>query len=233
MRRSVPRRHGTGPYELLTQPPRATWCAYDRDVPTLRNIVLVTVAPLALAVAGAVHPHGLSRETAADWAQLHVVLLPFFPLLVLGLVVPLWHRPRPDLAGFATVVAWAGAFLYAVFYTGLDAVAGIAAGTAVEHAERTADIGPVKAPLYDMGESLGQAGAYALIVAVVAAAVALVPEHGARVVPGTVVLLASGWSFVDSHIFWPRGVVTMLGFALGFALLAVGTARRGSGPRGS
>lgn len=210
-----------------------TWRTYDHGVPTIRSIVLVTVAPLVLAAAGAAHPHGLSRATAADWTQLHIALLPVFPLLALGLIVPLWHRPRPNLAGFATVVAWAGAFLYAAFYTGLDAVAGIAAGTAVEHAARTADTGPVKAPLYDMGESLGQAGAYALIVAVVAAAVALVPEHGARVVPGTVVLLAAGWSFTDSHIFWPRGVVTMLGFALGFALLAVGTARSASVPRGS
>lgn len=202
-------------------------------MPTIRNLVLVTVAPLVLAAAGAVHPHGLSRATAADWTQLHIALLPVFPLLALGIVVPLWRRPRPDLAGFATVVAWAGAYVYAAFYTGLDAVAGIGAGTAVEHAARTAETGPVKAPLYDLGESLGQAGAYALIVAVVATAVALFPEHGARVVPGTVVLLAAGWSFVDSHIFWPRGVWTMVGFALGFALLAVGTARSRSLPRRS
>jgi hypothetical protein len=202
-------------------------------VPTIRRVILVTFAPLALAVAGAAHPHGLSRATAADWAHLHIALLPVFPLLALGLLVPLWRRPRRDLTGLATVVAWAGTFVYAAYYTGLDAVAGIAAGTAVQHASRTADTGAVKAPLYDMGESLGQAGVYALIVAVVAAAVALAPEHGARVVPGTVVLLAAGWSFVDSHIFWPRGVVTMLGFALGFALLAVGTARSRSVPRGA
>jgi hypothetical protein len=202
-------------------------------VPTIRRVILVTFAPLALAVAGAAHPHGLSRATAADWAHLHIALLPVFPLLALGLLVPLWRRPRRDLTGLATVVAWAGTFVYAAYYTGLDAVAGIAAGTAVQHASRTADTGAVKAPLYDMGESLGQAGVYALIVAVVAAAVALAREHGARVVPGTVVLLAAGWSFVDSHIFWPRGVVTMLGFALGFALLAVGTARSRSVPRGA
>lgn len=189
----------------------------------IRNTILVTVAPLLLAAAGAAHPHGLTRATAAEWTQLHIALLPVFPLLTLGLLVPLWHRPRPDLAGFATAVAWTGAFTYAAFYTGLDAVAGIAAGTAVEHAAGTADIKPIKYPLYDAGESLGEIGAYALIVAVVATAVALCPKHGLRVVPGTVVLLAAGWSFTDSHIFWPRGVWTMLGFALGFALLAAGT----------
>lgn len=190
---------------------------------TIRRIALVTAAPLVLAAAGIAHPHGLSRSTAADWAQLHIALLPVFPLLTVGLLVPLWHRPRLGLAGFATVVAWAGAFVYAAFYTGLDAVAGIAAGTAVEHAGATASLGPVKRPLYDTGEALGQVGAYALIGAIAATAVALLAKNGVRVLPGTVVLLAAGWSFVDSHIFWPRGVWTMLGFALGFALLAWGT----------
>ncbi|MEX1655251.1 hypothetical protein ABZ960_19055 [Streptomyces pseudovenezuelae] len=201
---------------------------------TIRNIALVTTAPLVLAAAGVTHPHGLSRSTAPHWTHLHVALLPVFPLLAVGLLVPLWHHPRPDLTGFATVTAWTGAFLYAAFYTGLDAVAGIAAGTAVEHAPRTANLGPIKHPLYDIGESLGQVGAYALIGAVAATAVALFPKHGARVVPGTLVLLAAGWSFIDSHIFWPRGVWTMLGFALGFALLAVGTSRNGQpGTRGA
>ncbi|MET8170254.1 hypothetical protein ABZT34_39530 [Streptomyces sp. NPDC005329] len=198
---------------------------------TIRNIALGTAAPLMLAAAGAVHPHGLSRATASDWTQLHIALLPVFPLLTLGILVPLWHRPRPGLAGFATAVAWTGAFTYAAFYTGLDAVAGIAAGTAVEHAAGTANIEPIKHPLYDVGDSLGQLGAFALIIAVVATAVALFPKHGARVIPGIVVLLVAGWSFTDSHIFWPRGVWTMLGFALGFALLAAGTRRSKSIPR--
>ncbi|MFF5011176.1 hypothetical protein ACFY3G_51410 [Streptomyces phaeochromogenes] len=193
---------------------------------TIRRIALVTAAPLLLSAAGIAHPHGLSRSTAADWTHLHIALLPVFPLLTVGLLVPLWHRPRLSLAGFATVVAWAGAFVYAAFYTGLDAVAGIAAGTAVEHADATARLGPVKRPLYDTGEALGQAGAYALIGAIAATAVALLAKHGARVLPGTAVLLVAGWSFVDSHIFWPRGVWTMLGFALGFALLAWGTTGR-------
>ncbi|MFF7788556.1 hypothetical protein [Streptomyces sp. NPDC007991] len=191
---------------------------------TIRSIALVTAAPLLLAAAGIAHPHGLSRSTASDWTQLHIALLPVFPLLTVGLLVPLRQRPRLGLAGFATVVAWVGTFVYAAFYTGLDAVAGIAAGTAVEHAGETASLGPVKRPLYETGEALGQAGAYALIGAIAATAVALLPKHGARILPGTLVLLAAGWSFLDSHIFWPRGVWTMLGFALGFALLHWGAA---------
>ncbi|MGW1068698.1 hypothetical protein ACWD4F_29795 [Streptomyces aureus] len=191
---------------------------------TIRKIALATAAPLALAAAGLTHPHGLFRSTASHWTGMHIALLPVFPLLTVGLLIPLWHRPRPGLAGVATVVAWAGAFGYAVFYTGLDAVAGIAAGTAVGHVGPTASIGPVKHPLYDTGELLGHVGVYALIGAVAATAAALFPKHGVRILPGTAVLLGAGWSFVDSHIFWPRGVWTMVAFALGFALLAWGAA---------
>jgi hypothetical protein len=200
---------------------------------TIRTIVFVTAAPLLLAAAGLAHPHGLSRSTAADWTDLHIALLPVFPLLTIGLLVPLWRRPRLDLTGVATVVAWVCAFVYAAFYTGLDAVAGIGAGTAVEHVAETAALGPVKRPLYDTGEALGQAGVYALIAAIVATAVALLPRHGVRILPGTLVLLVAGWFFIDSHIFWPRGVWTMLGFALGFALLAWGTAGRSAPSRSS
>ncbi|MET7575386.1 hypothetical protein ABZT04_44100 [Streptomyces sp. NPDC005492] len=188
-------------------------------MPTLRRMCLVTAAPLLLAAAGLVHPHGLSRATAGEWAWLHIVLLPVFPLLVIGLLVPLWRRPGRDIAGIATVVTWLAAFTYAAYYTGLDAVAGIAAGTAVEHAPEQVSLASLKRPLFDTGDALGHAGTYALIVAVLATAVALAPRQRLRVLPGTAVLLVSGWSFIDSHIFWPQGVYTMLGFALGFALL--------------
>jgi hypothetical protein len=48
---------------------------------------------------------------------------------------------------------------------------------------------------------------------------ALVTRHGWRVLAGTVVLLVCAYEFYDSHIFYPRGVLTMLGFAVGFTLL--------------
>lgn len=67
-----------------------------RSSRVLRTTALVTAAPLLLAVAGLVHPRHLTPATAGDWAGLHVALLPVFPFLVLGLVVPLWGRPRRD-----------------------------------------------------------------------------------------------------------------------------------------
>jgi hypothetical protein len=183
-------------------------------------MALVTAAPLLLAVAGLVHPRHLTGATAGRWASLHVVLLPLFPFLVLGLVVPLWGRPRRDVEGVLTVVSWAGCLCFAAYYSGLDAVAGISAGTVVEHGVHGA-----AGRLFGVGDELGRAGVYGLAVASAATCAVLWRRHGVRVLPGAVVLLATCWSFVDSHIFWPRGVLTMLGFAVAFSLLTLAASR--------
>lgn len=193
-----------------------------------RTLALSVTGPLLLALAGLVHPGGLTPDTAAEWTTLHVWLVPVWPLLALGLIVPLWGRPERNAAGAATVLAWAGAYGYAAFYTALDCVAGIAAGTALRN---TGSRSAVR-PLYDLGDTLGYAGVYCLAAAVLAAAVPLFRRHGARVLPGVLVLLGCCWSFYDSHIFMPRGVLTMLGFALGFGLLAWAAARPGARPAG-
>jgi hypothetical protein len=196
----------------------------------LGRLAAVTVPSLVLALVGTlVHPSHLDGGTAHRWAGLHIALLPVFPLVAAGFVVPLLGRPR----GVATVVAWIAAFAYACFYSGLDAVAGIAAGTLVHHSTQPVDRGLLVDPLYEVGNRLGRIGAGAFIVAAVATCAALWGRHGVRVVPGGVVLVVAGWSFLDSHIFWPRGVFTMLGFAVGFALLlwAAAAERTGSQPR--
>lgn len=74
-----------------------------------RQIVLRTAAltfvPAVLAVAGLLHPHHLTQETAGRWVTLHLLLLPVFPLLAGALLLLLrelkgaWvtrsRRPRP------------------------------------------------------------------------------------------------------------------------------------------
>jgi hypothetical protein len=198
----------------------------------LRTLVLVTVTPLALALVGLFHPTGLNRSTADMWATMHIWLLPVFPLLALGLLVPLWGRPARDATGFATVVAWLGAAAFAALYTGLDAVAGIAAGTVQLHARPGQDVAPAITALFRVADSMGHAGVEALAVAVIAASVVLVRRRGPGVLAGTVVLLVCTYEFYDSHIFYPRGVLTMVGFAVGFALLSAPPAiTRRSAPR--
>ncbi|GAA2520565.1 hypothetical protein Ahu01nite_076210 [Winogradskya humida] len=181
-------------------------------------LLLVTLGPLLLALAGLIHPHGLSAATAHRWVQLHIVLLPAFPLLGLGFFVLLRERPRADLPGAATIVAWVCACVYAAGYTGLDAVAGIAAGTVAGQPGDPVQLRRLVLALYDTGDRLGHVAVYAFLVAVLAGTVALVSRHGLRVMPGTVVLLLAGYSFIDSHIFSPRGVQTMLAIGAGFAL---------------
>jgi hypothetical protein len=192
--------------------------------------MLVMLGPVLLALAGLVHPSGLSAATAHRWVWLHIVLLPVFPLLVLGFMVLLRQRPCGGMPRVARVVAWICATVYAAAYTGLDAVAGIAAGTvAGQHGDPT-ELRRLVLALYETGDRLGTVGVCAFLAATLAAAVSLGSTHGIRVVPGTVVLLAAGWSFIDSHIFSPRGVLTMLAMAAGFALLTWATTRRAGGP---
>ena len=184
-----------------------------------RTIGLVVVTPLGLAVVGLFHPTGLNPSTAHMWASMHIWLLPVFPMLTLGLIVPLWGRPARSVAGVATVVAWLAAAAFAALYTGLDAVAGIGAGTIEMERAPGQDVGPSVAALFHTADALGHAAVWALTAAVLAASLALVMRHGWWVLAGTAVLVVCTYEFYDSHIFYPRGVLTMIGFAIGFALL--------------
>ncbi|MFF8017986.1 hypothetical protein [Streptomyces sp. NPDC007929] len=186
------------------------------SLPALRATAPVTFAPLLLAVAGSMHPAHLTAATAGHWTAMHIALLPVFPFLVLGLVLPLRGRPLRGIDGVLALLAWAGSLCYAAFYSGLDAVAGISAGVVVDH-----HVHGAAGRLFATGDELGRAGVSGLVVAVLATSALLWRRHGVRVLPAALVLLAACWSFWDSHIFWPRGVLTMLGFALGFALLTL------------
>lgn len=93
----------------------------------------IVAAPLALAALGLTHPVHLDGDTALWWHQLHIVLLPLFPLLG----VNLWWL----LAGLTGPLPWVGriaGFVYIVFYGALDVLAGIAAGVVRERATQEA-----------------------------------------------------------------------------------------------
>jgi hypothetical protein len=170
------------------------------------------VPGLLLAGSGLVHPLALGPASAPWWTTLHVVLLPVFPLLA----VAQWLLLSPAPAALRRPGRLA-AFGFAAFYGGLDAVAGIAAGTVV-HTEHA--VTPVTGAVFGIGDTLGHAGALCFLAANVLIAVAAAREAAWRAAPGAAVLLAASVSFYDSHIFWPRGVVTMLGVATGMFLLA-------------
>ncbi|MFJ6564546.1 hypothetical protein ACIQMV_32770 [Streptomyces sp. NPDC091412] len=73
-------------------------------------------------------------------------------LVALGLLVPLWGRPRRDAEGALTVLARAGRICYAASYTGLDTVAGISTGTVAG-----GEVHEVVGRLFAAGDELGRA----------------------------------------------------------------------------
>ncbi|MFJ7217463.1 hypothetical protein [Amycolatopsis sp. NPDC098790] len=183
--------------------------------------LLFALPGLLLAGFGAVHPAVLDAATASWWAELHVLLLPVFPLpavaqWLLLTSAPPWLRWPGRLAAFG----------FAVFYGGLDAVAGIAAGTVV-HAQHGAT--PVVGAVFGVGDLLGHLGAGCFLAANALIVFAAISRARWRAVPGAVILLGASVSFLDSHIFWPRGVVTMIGVAVGTSWLSLAGARPDGG----
>jgi hypothetical protein len=167
---------------------------------------------VALAVIGLFHPMDLTPETAARWWQLHVLLLPVFPLLGVPLLVLLRDEGGP--------VVWIGriaVYVYAVFYTGLDTLAGIAAGVAVETEPGGS---PTALRLIALGNQLAEVGVWAFLFA--AFFTFLLVGAGARwrAFPGSLLLGVGAGTFLDAHIYWPKGTIAVLAIALGCALLA-------------
>lgn len=187
------------------------------------RIGAAAVPGLLLAGASLVHPGFLGPSTAQAWWQLHIPLIPLFPLLG-GAVLLVVQGGRGVLPWIARI----GAYLYACLYTALDSVSGIAAGLVTQRTGGGAEVGD----LFAVGDGLGHLGIVVLDVAVVVAATVVVraaagTDGGVRraatwVVPGVVVLLVASRGFFVHHIFSPDGTWAMLGFAAGFALLAAG-----------
>ncbi|HEY7489352.1 MAG TPA: hypothetical protein VH912_33245 [Streptosporangiaceae bacterium] len=183
---------------------------------------LIASPAVILAGMGCVHPAHLGAGTAQWWSTLHVLLLPVFPLLgaaqwVLLADAPVWLRRTGRVAAAS----------FAVYYTGLDAVDGIAAGALVHAEGRWTS---ATAAVFHIGDRLGHLGAWSFLAASLAIAAASTLRAGLAALPGGLLLLASSVSFLDSHIFWPRGVVTMLGIAGGMSLLAMAEPMRRSPP---
>lgn len=184
----------------------------------------VAVPGLTLAVIGLFHPTTLAPSTATTWWQLHVLLLPLFPLLA----VALWVLLR----GEGGVLAWLAriaAYGFATFYTGLDTLAGIAAGIAVETEQGGSQ---TALDLIALGNDLAVIGVTCFLAACVLTGVVLVRRDGMRALPGAAVLVVSAVPFLPGHIYWPMGGLAMVGVAVGCALLAAaGPGLPVNGPR--
>ncbi|WP_213813682.1 hypothetical protein [Glaciihabitans sp. dw_435] len=179
--------------------------ASDSRLRTLGTIAVVAIPPLMLAVVGISHPMILTAQSAEYWRNLHIAILPVFPLL--------GFAPWLIVRGYVAWVSWltgALGFLYAAFYTALDVLAGIGAGGL-----KLDDMGMATGTVFGLGDDIGRVGSIAFIAAVTVAAIVAVLRSGGLAIPGGVMVLLGSVLFYDDHIFFPEGV-------LGQFLLAVG-----------
>jgi hypothetical protein len=186
---------------------------------TLRRLglyVAVALPPLVLAAIGVTHPQHLTMASALYWRNLHIVTLPIFPLL--GFSPWLIVRFRHNLA-----LSWAAGilgFVFAVFYTGLDVLAGIGAGGL-----KLDSMGMATTTVFGLGNSLGAIGAIALICAALLAGVVSIVSAGWRAIPGALLVLVGSIFLWRDHIYFPIGVLGQLFLALGWVALVAALRR--------
>ena len=174
------------------------------------NVGIAIGVPLVIALLGLTHPAHLTFDDARRWRDLHVVLLPLFPLLGLG---P-WFVARAVDRTYGSVAAVLG-YVYACFYTALDVLAGIGAG-GLKLAHDRGGFGVV----FGLASDLGQVGSIALIAASALACGCALRVAGWTTAPGTALVLAGDFGFMQEHVYWPGGVLSMLAIAAGWGAIA-------------
>ncbi|WP_344866674.1 hypothetical protein [Planomonospora alba] len=207
----------------MTTPPLADLLR-RRRAPARRTALRVAAlasVPVVLALTGLLHPHHLTPDTAERWTTLHLLLLPLFPLLAGSPLLLLRGMGGP----WATT-ARLGCYIYAIFYTALDAIAGVAYGTLTANTDDPATLTRAGAALDVVGGTLGLIGSLGFLLASVATTAALAARHGGRrAAAGGTVLITASVLWLGSHIYWPEGVLTALALGLGFALLGIASPR--------
>jgi hypothetical protein len=176
----------------------------------LRLVLLVSAPAVAIALTGLLHPHHLTDETAGLWQVMHIVLIPLFPLI--GFAPWLIARRTSRVLG---AIAAVGGYGFATFYTSLDLLAGVGAGTL-----QIAGITEGKAPIYEIARVLGLVGVVSLVVACTAAGIAACFHNRLLAVPGGLLGIVGAALVQPGHIYPGLGTLAMLLLAAGFALLA-------------
>jgi hypothetical protein len=196
--------------------PNATTRARSSSIRRFGLYVAVAVPPLVLGIIGVTHPQHLTMASALYWRNLHVVTLPIFPLLGFAPWLIVRFRRNAALSWVAGILG----FVYAVFYTGLDVLAGIGAGGL-----KLDSMGMATSTVFGLGNSLGSVGAIALILAVLLAGIVSILSAGWRAIPGAVLVLGGSICLWHDHIFFPIGVLGQLLLALGWIALVLALRR--------
>ncbi|MEO6115957.1 MAG: hypothetical protein ABIP33_06195 [Pseudolysinimonas sp.] len=180
------------------------------------RLALAVVLPALLTlIVGLTHPASLTASTAQWWRDLHIVLLPVFPLI----------GAAPWLVARRTALPWRwlaglGGFLFAVFYTGLDVLAGIGAGSV-----QLAGHPEAKSSLYAIADIFGPIGAIGLAVAWAAATLGVMRVAGVRAIAGLFGVIGA-LLVLKSHVYFPVGTAGLALLIVGGAALALLPRRR-------
>lgn len=175
-----------------------------------RTALAVLLPPIVIGLIGTTHPAHLTQDAAPYWRDLHIVLLPLFPLLSVG---P-WLVARSVDPVYGRITLLLG-YAFACFYSALDILAGIAAGGL--KADREGGL----ATVFGLASDLGQVGSIAYIGATAAAAGCILRIAGARSLPGALVAIGGAYGFMQEHVYWPGGVLSMAAIAVGWAWMLV------------
>jgi hypothetical protein len=176
------------------------------------------------------------------WFLLHMIQTPLVGLVAVGLWL-LVSRVGPGDNALAVTLAWlsrAATFVFLIYYTALDAIGGFGLGRAMINTEALAAAGKLTADrvagvklLLDtnwvdpwiggVGSFISLTGSWAIFVASLAAALALLLTRKAPL-PSLVLLLAFGWELQTSHAS-PHGPIAFGLLIVAALLIAIGRAR--------
>lgn len=175
----------------------------------------VSLPALICGAIGLAHPGELTDATAMHWRDMHIALIAIFPLI--GLAPWLIARRGGRVLGVIGVI---GGYGFAAFYTSLDLLAGVAAGSAVASGN-----GDAIGALFDIARPLGAIGVGSLIVGAVAAGIAAVRVDRAWGIAGAIVTVVGAALIQPGHIYPGIGTAAMALTAGGFVLMAVAVTR--------
>lgn len=179
------------------------------------TILAVVLPALLCAAVGLTHPAQLGQDTALYWQNMHIVLIPLFPLI--GLAPWLIARAVDRRLGWIAAVFGYG---FATLYTALDILAGVGGGAMVLGGQSDAT-----GPLFEIARTLARVGAWSLVLGTVVASIAAIMRARLAAVPGAILAIVGAALVYQGHIYFPIGTLAMLLFASGSVILAVQVTR--------
>ena len=172
-------------------------------------MLLVTVPAVLCALVGLTHPATLDASSALYWRNLHLALIPVFPLIGLA---P-WLIARRAGVWLGRLGALFG-YGFAIFYTALDILAGVAGGALIS-------AGDTGTPVFEIARILGVIGVVSLVLGCLVASFAAFRTGDVRTLPGAVLACVGAVLVQPFHIYAGLGTLAMLLLAGGFAILAI------------